>query len=73
MCGGIYVLEQLWKELGLGPLLDRLLGESRHICAPFERALFAMVANRTLAPYSKLYCREQWLQEEVSLPGGDAI
>lgn len=48
-------------------------GDSRHICAPFERALFAMVANRTLAPYSKLYCREQWLREEVFLPGGDAI
>lgn len=57
--GGVYVLEQLWKELGVGPLLDRLLGAGR-VRAPYERALFAMVANRALAPYSKLYCWEQW-------------
>lgn len=70
--GGIYVLEQLWKELGVGPLLDRLLG-SRRIRAPFERAMFAMVANRALAPYSKLYCWEQWLREEVFLPEGEGL
>jgi hypothetical protein len=27
-----------------------------------------MVANRALSPYSKLYCWEQWLREEVFLP-----
>lgn len=70
--GGVYVLEQLWKELGVGPLLVRLLGKGR-VQAPFERALFAMVANRALAPYSKLYCWEQWLREEVFLPEGDTI
>ena len=70
--GGVYVLEQLWKELGVGPLLDRLLGAGR-VRAPYERALFAMVANRALAPYSKLYCWEQWLRDEVFLPEGDGI
>jgi hypothetical protein len=70
--GGVYVLEQLWKELGVGPLLDRLLGAAR-VRAPYERALFAMVANRALTPYSKLYCWEQWLREEVFLPEGDTI
>ncbi len=40
---------------------------------PFERALFAMVANRTHEPYSKLYCREQRLGEEVFFPGEKAL
>lgn len=58
--GGVYCLERLWCELGL----DRELGRGS---AP-ERALFAMVANRALQPYSKLYCHDQWLREEVFLP-----
>ena len=40
--GGVYVLEQLWAELGLDALLVR---GSRA-----ERAIFAMVANRALHP-----------------------
>ena len=66
--GGVYVLEQLWRELGI----DRVVREhakSKRTAAAFERALFAMVANRALSPYSKLYCWEQWLREEVFLPG----
>lgn len=66
--GGVYVLEQLWTEVGIGRTLQELLGASRGQ-PPFERALFAMVANRALAPYSKLYCWEQWLRAEVFLPG----
>jgi transposase len=63
--GGVYVLEQLWRELEI----DRVLGRG----APFERALFAMTANRALSPYSKLYCHEQWLKEEVFLPEGQDL
>ena len=63
--GGVYVLEQLWRELEI----DRVVGKKgRH-----ERALFSMVANRALRPYSKLYCREQWLKEEVFLPEGQEL
>jgi transposase len=58
--GGVFVLEHLWRELEI----DKLLGRDE----PFERALFAMTANRALSPYSKLYCHEQWLKEEVFLP-----
>ena len=65
--GGVFVLEHLWKELGIDAEIKRLLG-GRRIKQPFERALFAMVANRALCPYSKLYCWEQWLREEVYLP-----
>lgn len=67
--GGVFVLEHLWKELGIDAEIKRLL-DGRRIKQPFERALFAMVANRTLCPYSKLYCWEQWLPEEVYLPSG---
>ena len=70
--GGVYVLEQLWKELGIDKVL---LGhaKSKKTGASFERALFAMVANRCLSPYSKLYCWEQWLREEVFLPSAKAL
>lgn len=70
--GGVYVLEQLWKELELGSVL---LGRARtkRTAVPFERALFAMVANRCLSPYSKLYCWEQWIREEVFLPSAQSL
>jgi transposase len=63
--GGVFVLEQLWRELEINVVLaDKTV---------FERALFAMVANRALLPYSKLYCHEQWLKEEVFLPDGQDL
>jgi hypothetical protein len=65
--GGVWVLEQLWKQLGIDKVVVRPL-RSKKKARAFERALFAMVANRTLQPYSKLYCWEQWLREEVYLP-----
>jgi transposase len=65
--GGVYVLEQLWNELEIGAVL-REHAKTKRTAEKFERALFAMVANRALSPYSKLYCWEQWLREEVFLP-----
>jgi hypothetical protein len=70
--GGVYVLGRLWAELGLDAIL-RGLAKSKRTAEAFERALFAMVANRALTPYSKLYCWEQWLREEVYLPGAQAL
>jgi transposase len=70
--GGVYVLEQLWKELGIDQVLVGH-AKSKKTAAPFERALFAMVANRCLSPYSKLYCWEQWLREEVFLPSAKLL
>ena len=64
--GAVFVLEQLWKELGIDATLSACAARKRKK-QPFERALFAMVANRALSPYSKLYCWEQWLREEVFL------
>jgi len=64
--GGGYLLEQLWKELDIAAVLKGCAKDAG-TKQPFERALFAMVANRALAPYSKLYSWEQWLREEVSI------
>jgi transposase len=70
--GGIYVLEQVWRQLGIDKVLGRC-AKAVGTNQPFERALFAMVANRALEPYSKLYCWEQWLREEVFLPSAGEV
>ena len=70
--GGIYVLECLWKELGIGAVLTAQ-ARSKRTAVAFERALFAMVANRCLSPYSKLYCWEQWIREETFLPSAHGL
>lgn len=70
--GGTWALDRLWRELGIDRVLaGKMTAEHRE--QPFERALFAMVANRALDGYSKLYCWEQWLREEVYLPGASEL
>jgi len=66
--GHVFALEALWKRLGLDEVVDRS-GRRRKISFAVERALFAMVANRAIAPSSKLYCWEQWLREDVRIEG----
>ena len=63
--GGAYVLRALWERLGLEKVLSRSL-QSREVVAPMEWSLFAMVANRALAPDSKLGV-EEWVRGEVAL------
>jgi hypothetical protein len=70
--GGLHVLDALWRELGIQDVLTRRMS-AKELRQPFERALFAMVANRALHPYSKLYLWEQWLREEVYFPEGREI
>jgi transposase len=70
--GGVYVLEQIWQQLGIDKVLAQC-AKKAGTAQPFERALFVMVANRALEPYSKLYCWEQWLREEVFLPSAREI
>ena len=61
------VLEAVWQRLGIGDILRAQA--SKRGGFDIERALFAMVANRTCAPASKLYCHEQWLKEDVHIAG----
>lgn len=70
--GDLYVLEALWERVGIPQVLSEVLA-GRKFDFDVERALFAMVANRALAPASKLYCYEQWLREEVHLEGAAAL
>mgnify|MGYP001544713945 CR=1 FL=1 len=70
--GDLYVLEQLWRRVGVGGVIGEVLG-ARKFDFDVERALFAMVANRALAPSSKLYCYEQWLGEDVHIEGTQAL
>lgn len=65
--GGAYLLDQLWRRLNLHATLTKLLS-GRRLDPRAERALFAMVANRALAPLSKLACAA-WVGEHVAIPG----
>lgn len=47
--GGAWVLGQLWQRVGIQAAIRRLL-RTRRYALPVERALFALVANRALAP-----------------------
>jgi len=60
------------QRLGIDQVI-RTQAQSRHLGFDVERALFAMVANRACAPCSKLYCWEQWLKEEVHIPGTQGL
>jgi Transposase DDE domain len=65
--GGAWLLDGLWSRLGIADILARLL-RGRRLDPAAERALFAMVANRALAPTSKLSCAA-WVSERVTIPG----
>lgn len=70
--GGFYVVEQLWERLGLREIVGRLKRPRGIGRIPHETALLAMVANRLLAPSSKLACYE-WLLSGVYFPRGDGL
>jgi len=66
--GPTYIVEQIWERLGIAEVLAKAQ-KGRRFGFSIERALFAMVANRCCAPSSKLYCWEQWLEEDVRIDG----
>jgi hypothetical protein len=70
--GALYVLEAIWKHLGIPEVIAEQLAH-RKVDFALERALFAMVANRACAPSSKLYCFEQWLREDVRIDGTESL
>ena len=65
--GGPWLLDGMWKRLGIKKVIEKLLAK-RNFTMPVERMLFAMVANRALNPSSKLYM-EHWVKEEAFIPG----
>lgn len=69
--GGVWLLDALWRRLGVPDALAAVLGPQR-FSTDVERVLFAMAANRALDPCSKLACSE-WAVEDVAIDGLDEI
>ena len=69
--GGTYVLDQLWRRLGLDAVMRRQL-TGRKLDPRVERVLFALVANRALAASSKL-AAAGWITGDVHIEGLDEI
>ncbi|MFM9441501.1 IS1634 family transposase [Streptomyces acidiscabies] len=73
--GGTYVLDHLWRRLRI----DRIVGQvgqpkrgRRRDMSVTERVLFSLVANRALAPSSKLAAAD-WVTHDVRVEGLPAI
>src|SRR5688500_6497665 len=69
--GGAFVLDALWRRLGVAEALAAALG-ARRFATDVERVLFALVANRALKPFSKLAAAE-WASRDVHVPGLQAM
>ena len=69
--GGAWLLDGLWRALGVDRALAAVLGP-RRFGTDVERVLFALVANRALAPCSKLAAAE-WATKDAHIPGLDAM
>ncbi len=69
--GGVFVLDALWRRLGVADAIARALGVRRYR-TDVERVLFALVANRALKPFSKLAASE-WASRDVHIPGLDEM
>jgi transposase len=65
--GGVFVLDALWRRLGVADAIAQALGVRRYQ-TDVERVLFALVANRALKPFSKLAAAE-WASRDVHIPG----
>jgi transposase len=65
--GGAFVLDALWRRLGVADAIAAALG-ARRFATDVERLLFALVANRALAPCSKLAAAE-WASRDAHIPG----
>ncbi|MDQ5832491.1 MAG: IS1634 family transposase [Actinomycetota bacterium] len=65
--GRPHVVQALWQELGIGRALGRV-ARSRRYRRDVERWVFAMVAQRCIAPASKLEAT-RWATREVVLAG----
>jgi len=69
--GGAYLLRTLWERLGLHTVLRKAL-KKREFAFAVEWTIFAMVANRALAPDSKRGV-EEWVREDVALGNPESI
>ena len=66
MLGTVLAIEALWEKIGLKKTCSDI-AKANGAPASYERALFAMTANRLCAPESKLGVWDRWL-DTVYLP-----
>ena len=69
--GCVMAIDAIWERLGIGSIIRQICKDNR-IDPVYERALFAMTANRLCEPESKLGVWEKWLSK-VYLPSCDGI
>jgi hypothetical protein len=65
--GAVWLLDQLWHRLEVAAAV-RTATDARRFTTNMERVLFALVANRAVAPMSKLSAAE-WAREDAAIPG----
>lgn len=65
--GAVWLLDALWRRLEIADAIGRS-ADRRRFSTNMERVLFALVANRAIAPMSKLSAAE-WACEDVPIPG----
>lgn len=69
--GAAWLLDGLWRRLGIADALKTAVG-GRRFTTDVERVLFALVANRAIAPCSKLAAAE-WATADAAIPGLDGM
>jgi hypothetical protein len=69
--GGAFVLDALWRRLGVADAIAAAVG-ARRFATDVERVCFALVANRALKPFSKLAAAD-WASNDVHIPGLEAM
>jgi hypothetical protein len=69
--GAVWLLDGLWRQLGVDRALRQVLG-GRRFTTDVERVLFALVANRCVDPCSKLAAAE-WASHDAAIPGLDGM
>jgi transposase len=65
--GGAWLLDHLWRTLGVAEAIGRV-ARRRRVSEAVERLLFCLVCNRALDPMSKLAALE-WAKQDTWLPG----
>src|SRR6266508_4078116 len=65
--GAVWLLHGLWTRLEIGQAIKRV-ADGRRFTTAVERVLFALVANRAIAPMSKLSAAE-WATQDVVIAG----
>jgi hypothetical protein len=65
--GATWLLDGLWHRLDVGAAV-RAATDGRRFTTNMERVLFALVANRAVAPMSKLSAAD-WVCQDAAVPG----